>query len=78
MEGGAVIGGGGGDGAKRRKVIAPGVILSGGSRQAMELRGPYDAANLATLFGMKDEHARAVRAEKGRKNKTDPRGEGAG
>lgn len=38
----------------------PGVIISGGSRAAMELRGPYDVANLATLFGMKDEHARAA------------------
>jgi ribonuclease P/MRP protein subunit RPP1 len=43
-----------------RHTSAPGIILSGGSRQAMELRGPYDAANLATLFGMKDEHARAA------------------
>lgn len=25
-----------------------------------ELRGPYDVVNLATLFGMKDEHARAA------------------
>jgi len=24
------------------------------------LRAPYDVANLATLFGMKDEHARAA------------------
>ena len=39
---------------------ASGIVISGGSRQAMELRGPYDAANLATLFGMKDEHARAA------------------
>ena len=40
--------------------LGPGIIISGGSRQAMELRGPYDAANLCTLFGMKDEHARAA------------------
>lgn len=37
-----------------------GIVIAGGSRQATELRGPYDVANLATLFGMKDEHARAA------------------
>ena len=37
-----------------------GVVIAGGSRAAAELRGPYDVANLATLFGMKDEQARAA------------------
>ena len=31
-----------------------GVVISSGSRQAMDMRGPYDIANLASLFGMSD------------------------
>ena len=48
--------------ASASKPVRPrgGIIIAGGSRQATELRGPYDVANLATLFGMKDEHARAA------------------
>jgi hypothetical protein len=57
---GTGIGGSGGGVGGGGKAASPGIVLSGGSRQAMELRGPYDAANLATLFGMKDEHARAA------------------
>ena len=48
--------------ASASKPVRPrgGIVIAGGSRQATELRGPYDVANLATLFGMKDEHARAA------------------
>jgi len=48
--------------ASTSKPVRPrgGIVIAGGSRQATELRGPYDVANLATLFGMKDEHARAA------------------
>ena len=37
-----------------------GVVLTSGSRQATELRAPRDVANLASLFGMRDENARAA------------------
>ena len=37
-----------------------GVVLTSGSRQATELRAPHDVANLACLFGMRDENARAA------------------
>ena len=37
-----------------------GVVLTSGSRQATELRAPHDVANLASLFGMRDENARAA------------------
>ena len=37
-----------------------GVVLTSGSRHATELRAPHDVANLASLFGMRDENARAA------------------
>jgi len=37
-----------------------GVVLTSGSRQATELSAPHDVANLACLFGMRDENARAA------------------
>lgn len=37
-----------------------GIILSSGARQAMEVRGPNDVANLATLFGLSLEVAKAA------------------
>ncbi|XP_024523064.1 ribonuclease P protein subunit drpp30 [Selaginella moellendorffii] len=36
------------------------IILSSGARNACEIRGPNDAANLATLFGLTMEQARAA------------------
>ena len=45
---------------KNAKRAGGGVILTSGSRQATELRAPHDVANLASLFGMRDENARAA------------------
>ena len=53
-------GAGGGAGAGADASAGGGVVIAGGSRAAAELRGPYDVANLATLFGMKDEQTRAA------------------
>ena len=44
---------------KFAKRASGGVVLTSGSRQATELRAPHDVANLASLFGMRDENARA-------------------
>ena len=44
--------GGGGD-AGAPDGVGGVVILTGGSRNAHELRGPHDVVNLATMFGMK-------------------------
>ena len=35
-----------------------GIILSSGAQQAYELRGPYDVANLGTLFGLTETSAK--------------------
>lgn len=43
-----------------KRVSSSGIVLTSGSRQAMELRAPIDVANLATLLGMRDENARAA------------------
>ena len=45
---------------KFAKRTGGGVVLTSGSRQATELRAPHDVANLASLFGMRDENARAA------------------
>ena len=45
---------------KFAKRTGGGVVLTSGSRQATELRAPHDVANLACLFGMRDENARAA------------------
>jgi ribonuclease P/MRP protein subunit RPP1 len=45
---------------KFAKRVGGGVVLTSGSRQATELRAPHDVANLASLFGMRDENARAA------------------
>ena len=45
---------------KFAKRASGGVVLTSGSRQATELRAPHDVANLASLFGMRDENARAA------------------
>ena len=45
---------------KNAKRAGGGVVLTSGSRQATELRAPHDVANLASLFGMRDENARAA------------------
>ena len=42
-----------------RAVRGQGVILSSGARAAFELRGPYDAVNLATLLGLRGDQAQA-------------------
>jgi RNase P/RNase MRP subunit p30 len=50
-----------GDDERRKKnAFNGGVVLTSGSRQATELRAPHDVANLACLFGMRDENARAA------------------
>lgn len=43
-----------------KKKNSGGIILTSGSRQAVELRAPRDVCNLASLIGMKDENARAA------------------
>ena len=45
--------------ALTRGTRGKGIILSSGARQAFELRGPYDVANLGTLFGLTETHAKA-------------------
>jgi RNase P/RNase MRP subunit p30 len=45
---------------RKKNAFNGGVVLSSGSRQATELRAPHDVANLACLFGMRDENARAA------------------
>lgn len=45
--------------ALTRGTRGKGVILSSGARQAFELRGPYDVANLGTLFGLTQINAKA-------------------
>jgi ribonuclease P/MRP protein subunit RPP1 len=67
--------GGGGDevgandslGGKRNKSRRPqsGIVLTSGSRQAVEVRAPRDVANLAFFFGMRDENARAALSTRG-------------
>lgn len=37
-----------------------GLIVSSGARQAMELRGPNDVINMATLFGLSFEVSKAA------------------
>lgn len=37
-----------------------GIIVSSGARQAMELRGPNDVTNMATLFGLSVEVSKAA------------------
>ncbi|KAK9840602.1 hypothetical protein WJX81_003932 [Elliptochloris bilobata] len=37
-----------------------GIILSSGARAAFELRGPYDAVNLATLLGLRADQAQVA------------------
>ena len=48
------------NGRKDTRRAGGGVVLTSGSRQATELRAPHDVANLASLFGMRDENARAA------------------
>ena len=36
--------------------------MSSGARAAFELRGPYDAVNLATLLGLRGDQAQACTA----------------
>ncbi|KAK9861946.1 hypothetical protein WJX84_000126 [Apatococcus fuscideae] len=36
------------------------IIVSSGARTAFELRGPYDAINLSTLFGLPERHAKSA------------------
>ena len=45
---------------RKKNNAGGGVVLTSGSRQATELRAPHDVANLASLFGMRDENARAA------------------
>lgn len=45
-----------------RAVRGQGIILSSGARAAFELRGPYDAVNLATLLGLRGDQAQACTA----------------
>ena len=45
--------------ALSRGTRGKGTILSSGARQAFELRGPYDVANLGTLFGLTEASAKA-------------------
>ena len=37
-----------------------GIIISSGSRNAFELRGPYDVINLGVLFGMSEQQAKVT------------------
>lgn len=37
-----------------------GIVISSGASQAMELRGPNDVVNMATLFGLSTEFAKAA------------------
>jgi ribonuclease P/MRP protein subunit RPP1 len=48
------------DERRKKNAFNGGVVLTSGSRQATELRAPHDVANLACLFGMRDENARAA------------------
>ena len=43
-----------------RETRGRGIVLSSGARSYMELRGPLDVANLATLFGLTQEQALAA------------------
>ena len=45
--------------ALTRGTRGKGIILSSGARQAFELRGPYDVANLGMLFGLTETNAKA-------------------
>lgn len=36
------------------------IIISSGARSAFELRGPYDVINMATLFGLSEQDAKAA------------------
>lgn len=36
------------------------IIVSSGARRALEMRGPNDAANMSTLFGLNLESAKAA------------------
>lgn len=36
------------------------IIVSSGARRSLELRGPNDAANMSTLFGLNLESAKAA------------------
>lgn len=46
--------------ALTRATRGKGVIISSGARSAFELRGPYDVINLATLFGLSEQDAKAA------------------
>lgn len=37
-----------------------GIVISSGASEVMELRGPNDVANMATLFGLSVEVAKAA------------------
>lgn len=46
--------------ALARETRGRGLVVSSGARSYMELRGPQDAANLATLFGLTPQQALAA------------------
>ena len=46
--------------ALTRATRGKGIIISSGARSAFELRGPYDAINMATLFGLSEQDAKVV------------------
>ena len=43
--------------ALARATRGKGIIISSGARSALELRGPYDVINMATLFGLSEQDA---------------------
>ena len=45
--------------ALTRAARGKGIIISSGARSAFELRGPYDVINMATLFGLSEQDAKA-------------------
>ncbi|KAL3147192.1 hypothetical protein ABBQ32_002693 [Trebouxia sp. C0010 RCD-2024] len=46
--------------ALARATGGKGIIISSGARSAFELRGPYDVINMATLFGLSEQDAKAA------------------
>ena len=44
--------------ALARATRGKGIVIASGSRVAYDLRGPADVANLATLFGLNQKHAK--------------------
>ena len=44
--------------ALARATRGKGIVISSGARAAYDLRGPADVANLATLFGINQKHAK--------------------